>query len=192
MISFCSPGRTWVATSSSTSSPAPDVLSLEDKLPELIRTATEQFGKFGHGRYLPNAGQGRLHRSPAVDALARGARPHSRALRQADRCRRGRRGDQALQVPARSRRRRVTDMQVRFGGVRDGDSPANGVGHRDSNGERPDLRPLTAELDKLLRTVADLRASRLRQLADARSARRGPAAPESPDPGCRARAGLDR
>src|SRR5687767_9140615 len=58
--------------------------------------------------------------------------------------------------------------------------PRKGSGYRADDDPRPDLRRLAAELDGLLRTVGDVRASRLRQLADARSARRGPAAPEAP------------
>jgi hypothetical protein len=69
--------------------------------------------------------------------------------------------------------------------------PRQDARHRADDSPRPGLRRLAAELDDLLHTVAEVRASRLRQLADARSARRGPAAPGSPDPSSRARARPD-
>jgi hypothetical protein len=56
---------------------------------------------------------------------------------------------------------------------------------------RAALHRLAAHLDELVRIVEDVRASRLRQLADARSARRDPAVPGSPEPNRRSPAGPD-
>jgi hypothetical protein len=68
------------------------------------------------------------------------------------------------------------------------DQRARGPRYRDSDDPRVALRQLAGHLDELLRIVGDVRASRLRQLADARPARHDPATPESPGPNRRARA----
>jgi hypothetical protein len=69
--------------------------------------------------------------------------------------------------------------------------PAPASRYRDSDDPRTALRQLAAYLDELLRVVGDVRASRLRQLGDSRSARGDRADLGSPERGRRAPAGPD-